>query len=185
MSIELLHELWEYHRWANRRLFDVTASLGEEIAGRHVGKQFSVPTLRGMFTHLYAADLLWLERWSGNPTASMLGGDIATLGQLRPRWDALEAEQRRFLAGLRETDLGRVLETRRDGQPEYRSLGALLLHVPNHATHHRSEIATMLTMVGGSPPDSGINTYLRERGASPTTARPRSPWAEFSHTTGT
>jgi uncharacterized damage-inducible protein DinB len=32
--------------------------------------------------------------------------------------------------------------------------------VANHATHHRSEIATMMTMISGSPPDSGINTYL-------------------------
>jgi uncharacterized damage-inducible protein DinB len=32
--------------------------------------------------------------------------------------------------------------------------------VANHATHHRSEIATMITMIKGSPPDSGLNTYL-------------------------
>jgi uncharacterized damage-inducible protein DinB len=32
--------------------------------------------------------------------------------------------------------------------------------VPNHATHHRSEIATMLTMISGSPPDTGINTFI-------------------------
>jgi hypothetical protein len=25
--------------------------------------------------------------------------------------------------------------------------------------HHRSEIATMLTMVSGSPPDTGLLTY--------------------------
>jgi len=37
-------------------------------------------------------------------------------------------------------------------------LGALLLHVANHATHHRSEIATMVTMVSGSPPDTGLVT---------------------------
>ena len=28
-----------------------------------------------------------------------------------------------------------------------------------HATHHRSEIATMLTILSGSPPDTGINTW--------------------------
>jgi uncharacterized damage-inducible protein DinB len=38
----------------------------------------------------------------------------------------------------------------------------MLLHVPNHATHHRSEIATMLTMVSGSPPDTGLMSYYRE-----------------------
>jgi uncharacterized radical SAM superfamily protein len=36
----------------------------------------------------------------------------------------------------------------------------LLQHVPNHATHHRSEIATMITMISGSPPDTGVNSYL-------------------------
>jgi uncharacterized damage-inducible protein DinB len=31
--------------------------------------------------------------------------------------------------------------------------------VVNHATHHRSEAATMITQISGSPPDTGINTY--------------------------
>jgi uncharacterized damage-inducible protein DinB len=39
------------------------------------------------------------------------------------------------------------------------ALGPLLQHVVNHATHHRSEVATMLTMASGSPPDTGIATY--------------------------
>jgi uncharacterized damage-inducible protein DinB len=38
-------------------------------------------------------------------------------------------------------------------------LEPLLHHVVNHATHHRSEIATMLTMISGSPPDTGRATY--------------------------
>jgi uncharacterized damage-inducible protein DinB len=40
----------------------------------------------------------------------------------------------------------------------------LLHHVPNHATHHRSEINTMLTLISGSPPDTGINSYILETG---------------------
>jgi uncharacterized damage-inducible protein DinB len=163
MSLELVHELWGYHHWANRRLFDVTAALGEELAAREVGSQFSEPTIRRMLTHVYAADSFWLQRWKGNTAATMPGGDIATLAQLRPRWDELEAEQRRYIGGLGDADLARVLELKREGVTEHRTLGALLLHVPNHATHHRSEIATMLTMVSGSPPDTGINTYYREK----------------------
>ena len=51
----------------------------------------------------------------------------------------------------------------RKGVTFRRPFGMLLLHVPNHATHHRSEIATMLTMVSGSPPDTGINSYYRAK----------------------
>ena len=32
--------------------------------------------------------------------------------------------------------------------------------VHNHATHHRSEAATMITLISGSPPDTGMNSYL-------------------------
>ena len=55
------------------------------------------------------------------------------------------------------------------GEAFRRPLGLLLLHVPNHATHHRSEIATMLTMASGSPPDTGINTYCAETLTPPRT----------------
>jgi len=47
-----------------------------------------------------------------------------------------------------------------EGKPFKLALWPLLQHVPNHATHHRSEIATMITLISGSPPDTGINTYL-------------------------
>jgi uncharacterized damage-inducible protein DinB len=35
--------------------------------------------------------------------------------------------------------------------------------VANHATHHRSEIATMVTMLSGSPPDTGVNSWVIAR----------------------
>ncbi len=163
MSLELIRELWEYHHWANRRLFEVTAALGEEAAGREVGKQFSVPTLRRMFAHIYGADRSRLQSWTGHSPTAVPGADIQTLGELRRRWDELEAEQRRFIAALNEADLGRVIELKdSEGRTHRCPLGLLLLHIPNHATHHRSELATMLTMVSGSPPGTGILQYYAQ-----------------------
>jgi uncharacterized damage-inducible protein DinB len=79
---------------------------------------------------------------------------------VRAKWDALEAEQRRFVDGLGEADLARVVEYKNTRGQAFRApLGVLLQHVANHATHHRSEIATMLTIASGSPPDTGINTW--------------------------
>ncbi len=62
MSVDLIRGLYDYHRWANRRLFDVTQALGEDLASREVGKQFSYTTIRRMFGHLYGADRIWLSR---------------------------------------------------------------------------------------------------------------------------
>jgi uncharacterized damage-inducible protein DinB len=160
---DLVHALWAYHHWANRRLFDVTAALGEELAARSLGEQFSYPTLRRMFAHIYGADAFWLSVWKGQSLGALPGSDIGTLGELRERWDELESEQRRYVGALMPGDLGRVIDGKNTrGQAFRRPLGMMLLHVPNHATHHRSEIATMLTMASGSPPDSGINTYCIE-----------------------
>jgi len=94
-TLETIRPLYAYHWWANRRLFDVAAALGEEAAGRNVGKQFSLPTVRGMLGHLYGADFNWLARWRGQATGPIPGGDIASLAELRQRWDVLEREQRR------------------------------------------------------------------------------------------
>ena len=161
MAVELIRELYDYHRWANRRLFDVTAALSEEIAGREIGTQFSAPTLRGMFAHLYSTDWFYLQAWRRESTTPAPGRDAPTLVELRRWWDEVESEQRRYIDGLDEARVARVID-----ESTGKTLGMLLLHVPNHATHHRSEIATMLTMVSGSPPDTGINSYYKSRQTS-------------------
>jgi uncharacterized damage-inducible protein DinB len=160
MSVTLIRELYDYHHWANRRLFGLAADLGDGVT-RDMGKHWSFPTLKGMFAHIYGADTAWLARWKGSSPGRILGdADFATVTDLRASWDALEAEQKSFLAGLAEADLARPVVYKNTQGEEFRvALGPLLQHVVNHATHHRSEAATMITMISGSPPDTGINTY--------------------------
>ncbi|MBI2491723.1 MAG: DinB family protein [Candidatus Rokubacteria bacterium] len=165
--LDLIRGIYDYHWWANRRLFDAARALGEAAAGREVGKQFSFPTLRGMFTHIHAADWIWLERFQGRrPDRLPDERDVPGLEALRGRWDAFEVEQRAFVGGLAAADLARPVVFQstaypsKDGGPYRLPLGPLLQHVANHATHHRSEIATMLTMVSGSAPPTDLSLYL-------------------------
>ena len=140
---EMLGKLYDYHWWANRNLLDVAIALGEEPSARDVGAQFSFPTVRRMFAHIYGADWLWLRRFQGESPTALAGGDIGTLGELRKRWDELEREQRSFVGSLGASDLGREVVYRTTEGTTYRmALWPLLYHVLNHATHHRSEIAT-------------------------------------------
>jgi uncharacterized damage-inducible protein DinB len=157
---EMIRGLYDYHRWANRRLFDVAAGLGQEAASRDMGKHFSLPTLTRMLAHLYGADAIWLSRWQGQPMSRIPGGDIPTLAALRGHWDTLERDQRAFIEHLTPTDLTRVIAYNNlDNIPCRMTLWPLLQHVANHATHHRSEIATMITLISKSPPDTGLVTY--------------------------
>ena len=160
MSIALIREHYDYHRWANRRLFDLASGLGDGVT-RAMGAHWSFPTLKGTFAHIYGADNVWLTRWKGSSPSRLWGdADFAGMAELRAGWDALEAEQRAFVEGLAEADLTRPVHYRNTEGKEFQvALGALLQHVVNHATHHRSEAATMITLISGSPPDTGVNTY--------------------------
>ncbi|HKC09592.1 MAG TPA: DinB family protein [Methylomirabilota bacterium] len=160
MSIALIREHYEYHQWANRRLFELASGLGDGVT-RDMGKHWSFPTLKGTFAHIYGADHVWLTRWKGESPSRLRGdADFSSMDELRATWDAFEAEQRGFVTGLAEADLTRPVHYKNTQGQEFQvALGALLQHVVNHATHHRSEAATMITLISGSPPDTGINTY--------------------------
>jgi uncharacterized damage-inducible protein DinB len=164
MSLELIRGLYDYHRWANRTLFDVAVERGEEAVQRDMGAQWSVPTVLRMFGHIYGADAVWLGRWRGRPLPAMPGGDLPTMSALRRAWDEFEADQRGYIGALSEADLARVVEYKNlAGLAQRAPLWTLVQHIVNHATHHRSEINTMLTLISGSPPDTGINSYILAR----------------------
>jgi len=164
MELERIRGSWNYHWWGNRKLFDIVSGLGEDTAARALGTQFSFPSLKGMLAHIHGADRIWLERWMGKKPVKLLGdGDFASLADLRKRWDDLEAEQHDFVDALTPSELQRVVvHTGLDGKVTFRQpLWELVQHVVNHATHHRSELATMITMVKGSPPSTDMIIYYR------------------------
>ena len=164
MSLAMIRDLYDYNRWANHRLFDFAAGLGDEVCGHDVGKHFSMPTITRMFGHLYGAEWIWLSRWKGTSPTAIPGAELTTMAAVRERWDALEAEEQAFIGGLQETDLATPIHFRTtEGKAYQAPLGQLLQHVANHATHHRSEIATMVTMLHGSPPDTGLNSWILVR----------------------
>src|SRR3989441_679141 len=105
-TVEMMRGLYDYHHWANRRLFDVAVALGEDVAVRDLGKQFSFPTIKAMFTHIYGADFLWFQCWKAmTPVRRLRDGDFPTLAAVRPPWDEFEKEQAEFIEALTPADL--------------------------------------------------------------------------------
>lgn len=161
MKLEVIKALYDYDRWANQRLFDAAAGLPSGTADREIGSQFSFPTLKGMLAHILGAEVIWLERWNGHSRESILGAnDFPDLSALRSRWEGMEAELTAFIDGLSEGDLGRVVHyTNTEGKNFALPLWPLMQHVANHSTHHRSEVATMLTMLGAPPRPTDLVVY--------------------------
>src|SRR5467141_3406781 len=165
-SLMLVRELYEYHWWANRRLFEAASALGEKATIREMGAQFSEPTVKALFVHVYGFDVVWLARWRGSPQNRLpRDTDFSSMAELGMSWDALQMVQRNFIDTLTTPDLGRVVAYQStEGQSFRLALWPLLQHVANLATHHRSETATRMTMLNGNsspcpiPPDHSLNT---------------------------
>jgi len=161
MTPMLMRQLYAYDRWANRRLLDIVVALPAEAVTRDMGPQWSAPTLKGMFAHILGAQIIWLGRFRGeSPTRVPGDADFADLDALLARGDAHERDMQQFVEGCSEADLAAMVEYKNTrGDAFNLPLWALLQHVANHSTHHRSEAATMLTLIQGSPPLTDLMVY--------------------------
>ena len=109
--IDEVRRLYAFNRWANLRFLDALDGLSDEELGRNMGGSF--PSAVGTLVHLLGAEWIWLERWLGrSPDSFPDAAGLSSVAAVRGRWDALWAEQMKFLDLLDDSDLGRPLPYR-------------------------------------------------------------------------
>src|SRR5690606_23016348 len=138
------------------------AALSEEAWTRDLGGSF--PSVQAAMAHLVAAEWVWLRRWQGeNPTDTPAWTEAPSAARLRAVLTALERERAALLSLLGDDDFARpVAYTLFSGAAGTDPLGALVLHVVNHATYHRGQVAAMLRRLGHAPPPTDLLVFLRE-----------------------
>lgn len=160
--LDVVREMYAYTRWANDRALDAAARLAPAQLTRKVGGSFG--SIFDTLVHVASADWIWLRRWHGEP-APALPADwhFDDLAGLRERWEETIAERAEFIDALEEMDLARPLPfITRKGDALELSLGQTLLHVANHSTYHRGQVATLTRQVGGEPVGTDMTLFQRE-----------------------
>jgi uncharacterized damage-inducible protein DinB len=154
--------LFAYNDWANQRVFDSVAPLSEEQFARPLSGSFS--SIGATLAHVVGAEWVWLRRWNGeNPGSIPDFVKSATVEALRSKLSDIEREREKFLASLGEPDLDRQLAyTNFAGERLSYSLRDLFVHVVNHSTYHRGQIATMMRQVGAKPNGTDYTLFRRE-----------------------
>src|SRR5688572_28509620 len=142
--MEELQRLFDYNRWATRRLLEAAQALPAEDLRKNLKSSF--PCLLDTLTHMLGAEWIWLQRWKGtSPTASADTTKLDSVGAVGAVWDTLWREQQGFLDGLEDGDQKRAVAYKTlKGDPDTRPLDELMRHVVNHATYHRGQVVTML-----------------------------------------
>ncbi len=163
MDSAMIASLYDYGLWVNNRLLDKTAALTPEQFTQKFSHSFE--SVYHTWVHVLAAEALWFLRWQGKSPQWMLSPkDLPTLAAIRERWTQLIPERRAFLEGLSEDQLTQgVTYTNLRGQAYSAPLWQLILHGANHSTHHRSEIAAMLTDLGHEPEGTDLLEYYLEQ----------------------
>jgi uncharacterized damage-inducible protein DinB len=156
--------LFTYHDWANGEMLNAVAPLSAEQLLRDLGNSF--PSVRDTAAHIFGADLIWLQRWKGEPTGALPAATTyPTVASLRHWYAALEKDRRAFLDAVTEDRLALPFsykDTR--GTPRSLVLAHSMQHVVNHASYHRGQITTMLRQLGAKPISTDLSRFYYERG---------------------
>ena len=164
MEHAALTQLLAYHHWATDRLLDAVRALPAEALAQPLGGSFG--TGRGLLGHLLGAEQLWVERWQGRSPASM--PDVTgceTAEQFALAWEATREAQRRVLRGRSDATLAAPLTyTNLRGETNTYPFSAVVLHLVNHGTYHRGQLAHLLRQLGQVPPSTDYLLFLNALG---------------------
>ena len=159
MQADEIRFLFAYDRWATRRVLDALEGVDPGIWSRSdaVGER-GVGSI--LVHHLGAS-----QRWR---VAFQTQGDgegpepelepLPTIDELRERWEAEWAVVDAWLPTLSDGFIAYAFE----GVPVWQ----MLVHVVNHGTQHRAEVATLLTAEGRSPGQLDLIDYAEEQAAA-------------------
>jgi uncharacterized damage-inducible protein DinB len=128
-------------------------------------KPYSHGSLRGTIVHVLSADWIWRLRCQEgiSPDQFIDENLFPTSESLRLRLIDEQSKMRKFLSTLNNSDLQSSIEYKTTKGAVYKNiLWQLIMHLFNHGTHHRSEIAEILTRYGHSPGDIDFIIYLRD-----------------------
>jgi uncharacterized damage-inducible protein DinB len=154
MNLVDIRDLYHYNEWAHQRLLDSVATLRPEELTRDLGGSFK--TIIDVEAHVISTEWAWLERWGGvNPPGPPAWAESGDMSQIVAGLREVEAKRSRFLDGLSDADLNKMVEYRfMRGDPGANTLQDLLIHVVNHSTYHRGQIASMIRQLGTKPPQT-------------------------------
>lgn len=142
-------KLYQYNEWANNRVIDA-------LNKQNISDE-KILTLMG---HIVAAQFLWFNRINGLPPADVkLWGEykLDTLNEMVKKANSMWLE---FVESQESFD--RELTYRNYvGNPYTNNVEAIMMHLVNHSSYHRAQIAMLLRQKGFEPINTDFITYDR------------------------
>ncbi|HEY3429528.1 MAG TPA: DinB family protein [Cyclobacteriaceae bacterium] len=146
---EYFLKLYQYNAWSNARVLNCLQ--------RQDVQDEKIFTLMG---HIVAAQFLWLHRIKGLPAPDVKLWGMYTFEQLKTMADDAGKKWLQFVES--EDNFNRELSyTNYVGDPYTNNVEAIMIHLVNHSSYHRAQIAMLLRQKGYEPINTDFITYDR------------------------
>ena len=163
MERDLILEQYHYHHWASDRILGAITLLTSAQLDEKWGGSFG--TGRALLRHVVGVEHLWCERWNGRSPKG-LPDFPATHGgrEYLAEWHQVKADQGEYLSELtRDVLQGQLAYVNVKGDRLTYPLADILLHVVNHGTYHRGQLAHLLRDRGQAAPSTDYLVFVEER----------------------
>jgi uncharacterized damage-inducible protein DinB len=161
LSADVLQEHLRYTAWASQRLVRAV----EHLPAEHLTRDFQTSdrSIMGTLVHVFAADRVWLSRVKQEAAAPFLSDSDFNLHVLQIDWPLMHEKWHEWAKDLTDSSVGEGIAYRNlEGKSFVHSLSQIVLHVVNHATHHRGQVSGFLRALGHTPPAVDLIHYYRE-----------------------
>ncbi len=142
-----------YNRWMNERLYALLARFDDAARKEDRGAFFG--SMHGTLNHILWGDRMWLGRFTDAPCdipafGAAMYDDFAELAHEREATDCaiLEWAGNVTPAWL---DGALVYSSKVDGRRRELPRKVAVIHLFNHATHHRGQLTTLIRQAGQDP----------------------------------
>jgi len=146
-----IESLVRYNRWASARVLDTMQST-DSVPERAVE----------LFSHLLRAQDVWYGRVEETDHADLDLWAPEYLSACAERFEASARRWRTVLEERAENLDASISYTNSKGVAFETPLRDIFIHVVNHGTHHRSQIALVLREADIAPPPTDYIFYLRD-----------------------
>jgi uncharacterized damage-inducible protein DinB len=150
-----------YSAWASRKLLEAASTLSPPELTRDF--KTADHSVLETLVHIFAGDRVWYKRVKGISYTSFIEDGDRSLEALIPRWKEVQLSWQQLIGEETDESVGRKISYRDlKGNPYETPLWQIVLHVVNHATHHRGQVSGFLRALGHTPPSTDLIYYYRE-----------------------
>lgn len=143
-------QLWLYNNWANTALLDKLKSEGENVPHSCIR----------LFSHIVNAQIIWLSRLTGEKPPVGVWDEHSIIDC--QRYHDLASEGFRQQIRRRNVTEDEIVNyTNTQHQAFHNKANDILLHVFNHGTYHRAQIASEMRKNGIEPVNTDYITFVR------------------------